>query len=108
MVVSLQTLSFRFTASYANSVVYIFGFVRAHTSSFRVFWYIVRKMMAPVVGVELNGSQAFLFHDNAVDDLVQFGWIKFIQSFEGFNLEVAHDFAKTFDGTKANIGDIQL
>jgi hypothetical protein len=43
-----------------------------------------------------------------VDDLVQFSWIKFIQYFEGFNLEVAHDFAKTFDGTKAKIGYIQL
>jgi hypothetical protein len=66
------------------------------------------KSMAPVVRIELNGSQAFLSHDDVVDDLVVFGWVKFIQSFEGFNLEVAQDFSQTFDGTRAKIGDLQL
>jgi hypothetical protein len=64
--------------------------------------------MSPLTRVEPNGSQASLSHDNVVDDLVQSSWVKFIQSFEGFNLEVAQAFAKTFDGTRAKIGDIQL
>jgi hypothetical protein len=108
MVVSLRALSFRFTVSHANSTIYCFGFARAQTPLFCVFWYIVRKLMAPVVRVEPNGSQVLLSHDDIVDDLVHFGWIKFIQSFEGFNLEVAQAFAKTFDRTKAKVGDIQL
>ena len=37
-----------------------------------------------------------------------FGWVRFIQLFEGFNLEVAQDFSQTFDGTKAKIGYLQL
>jgi hypothetical protein len=49
-----------------------------------------------------------LSHDDVVDDLVHFGWVKFIQYFEGFNLEVAQAFAKTFDGAKAKVGDMQL
>jgi hypothetical protein len=44
------------------------------------------KSMAPVVRIEINGSQALLSHDDVVDDLAFFGWVKFIQSFEGFNL----------------------
>jgi hypothetical protein len=71
-------------------------------------WYIVTKSMAPVVRIESNGSQDFLSHDDVVDDLIVFGWVKFIQSFKGFNLEIAQDFAKTFDSARAKIGDLQL
>jgi hypothetical protein len=85
-----------------------FGLARAQTPPFCIFWYIVRKLMAPVVRVEPNGSQDLLSHDDVVDDLVLFGWVKFVQSFEGFNLEVAQAFAKTFDGAKAKVGDLQL
>jgi hypothetical protein len=45
--------------------------------------------MALVVRVEPNGSQGFLSHGNTIDDLFLFNWVKFIQSFEGFNLKVA-------------------
>jgi hypothetical protein len=64
--------------------------------------------MAPVVRIETNGSHDLLSHDHAMDSLVQFDWVKFIQSFNGFNLEVARTFSKTFDGTRAKIRDIQL
>jgi hypothetical protein len=43
-----------------------------------------------------------------MDDLVAFGWDKFIQSFEGFNLEFAQEFSKTFNDTKVKISDLQL
>jgi hypothetical protein len=68
----------------------------------------VTDSMAPVVRIESNDSQAFLSHDDVVDDLTIFRWFKFIQSFEGFNLEDSQDFAQTFDGTRAKIGDLQL
>ena len=95
------------TISHANSTIF-FGLARAQTPSFSIFWYIVHKLMAPMVRVELSGSHDFLSHDEAIDDLVPFGWVKFIQSFEGFNLEVSQAFAKTFDGAKSKVGDLQL
>jgi hypothetical protein len=88
MLASLRALSFWFTVSHENSTI-CFGLARAQTPPFCIFWYIVCKLMDPVVRVELNGSQDFLSHDDAVDDLIHFGWVKFIQFFEGFNLEVA-------------------
>jgi hypothetical protein len=64
--------------------------------------------MAPVVRIEPNGSQTLLLFDNAREDLENSGWLVFIQRFEGFNLSVAQQFALTFDGCRAKVGDIQL
>jgi hypothetical protein len=64
--------------------------------------------MAPVVRIEPNGNQALLLFDNARKDLEDSGWLVFIQRFEGFNLSVAQQFALTFDGCRAKVGDIQL
>jgi hypothetical protein len=36
--------------------------------------------MAPVVRVEPNGSQDLLSHNDVVDDLTLFGWVKFVHS----------------------------
>jgi hypothetical protein len=46
--------------------------------------------------------------DSAHSDLKENGWLPFIQKFEGFNLCVARQFALTFDGYRAKVGDIQL
>jgi hypothetical protein len=73
-------------------------------------WLVHRVLfsMAPVVRIESNGSQALLLFDNAQKDLEDNGWITFVQRFEGFNIFVAHQFALTFDGCRAKVGDIQL
>jgi hypothetical protein len=64
--------------------------------------------MAPVVRIEPNGVQTLLLFDNAREDLERNGWLVFIEKFEGFNLAVAQQFALTFDGCRAKVGDIQL
>jgi hypothetical protein len=64
--------------------------------------------MAPVVRIEPNGVQTLLLFDNACEDLENSGWLVFIQKFEGFNLAVTQQFALTFDGCRAKVGDIQL
>jgi hypothetical protein len=64
--------------------------------------------MAPVVRIEPNGCQALLSHDDAIDDLKAHGWDVFLKKFEGYNLQVAQDFAHTFDGFRAKVGDVQL
>jgi hypothetical protein len=60
---------------------------------------------APIHGTD--GVHLLLF-DNARKDLENSGWLVFIQRFEGFNLSVAQQFALTFDGFRAKVGDIQL
>jgi hypothetical protein len=62
--------------------------------------------MAPVVRVEPNGSQALLMFDNAYQDLADSGWLTFVERFEDFNLCVARQFAMTFDGCRAKVGDV--
>ena len=64
--------------------------------------------MAPVVRAEPNGSQALLMFDSAHSDLEEFGWLPFIQKFDGFNPCVSRQFALTFDGCRAKVGDVQL
>jgi hypothetical protein len=36
------------------------------------------------------------------------GWHVFIETFQGFNLQVSQEFALTFDGCREKIGDVQL
>jgi hypothetical protein len=67
-----------------------------------------REEMAPVVRAEPNGSQALLTFDGAFADLEQFGWLSFIRKFDGFNMIVAREFALSFDGGRAKVGDLQL
>jgi hypothetical protein len=64
--------------------------------------------MAPVVRIEPNGSQSLLAHDDAIGDIVAHGWDIFIKRFEGYNLAVPQAFAQLFDGSKSQIGDLQL
>jgi hypothetical protein len=50
--------------------------------------------MAPVILLEPNGCQALLSHDDAIEDLKSQGWDVFLKKFEGYNLQVAKDFAR--------------
>jgi hypothetical protein len=67
-----------------------------------------REEMAPVVRAEPNGSQALLTFDGAFADLEEFGWLSFIRKFDGFNMIIARQFALSFDGGRAKVGDLQL
>jgi hypothetical protein len=64
--------------------------------------------MAPVVRAEPNGCQALLTFDGAYNDLEEYGWLSFIRKFDGFNTSVARQFALSFDGCRAKVGDVQL
>ena len=67
----------------------------------------VLSPMAPIVCIEPNGVQTLLLSDNTREDMESNGWLVFIQKFEGFNLAVAQQFALTFDGCRAKVGDIE-
>jgi hypothetical protein len=64
--------------------------------------------MAPVVRAEPNGCQALLMFDGTYSDLENFGWLPFIRKFDGYNPSVARQFALSFDGCRAKVGDVQL
>jgi hypothetical protein len=64
--------------------------------------------MAPVVRIEPNGNQALCYLTMPGKTWRITGWLTFVQRFEGFNLVVAQQFALTFDGCRAKVGDIQL
>jgi hypothetical protein len=49
-----------------------------------------------------------LTFDDAYADLEEFGWLSFIRKFDGFNTPVARQFALSFDGCRAKVGDLQL
>jgi hypothetical protein len=66
------------------------------------------EAMAPVVRAEPNGCQALLTFDGAYNDLEEFGWLTFIRKFDGYNFVVARQFALSFDGCRAKVGDVQL
>jgi hypothetical protein len=46
--------------------------------------------------------------DGAYSDLEKFGWLPFIKKFDGYNPIVARQFALSFDGCRAKVGDVQL
>jgi hypothetical protein len=64
--------------------------------------------MALVVRAEPNRCQALLMFDGACSDLEKFRWLSFIRKFDGYNPIVARQFALSFDGCRAKIGDVQL
>jgi hypothetical protein len=64
--------------------------------------------MTPVIRAEPNGCKDLLMFDSAYSDLEEFGWLLFIQNFDGFNPCVARQFTLTFDGCRAKVGDVQL
>jgi hypothetical protein len=64
--------------------------------------------MAPVIRAKPNGDQALLMFDGAYSDLEKFGWLPFIRQFNGYNPSMARQFALTFDGYRAKVGDVQL
>jgi hypothetical protein len=107
MVVFSRNRSYRTTSENEKLIVCI-GWFQTRAPLCYTFWYIVTKSFAHAVRIEPNVSQAFLSHDDVVDDLAVFGWVNFIQSFKGFNLEIAQAFTQTFNGTRAKIGDLQL
>jgi hypothetical protein len=64
--------------------------------------------MAPVVRIEPNGSQEFMSHDDAVEDLKGQGWDIFIKKLKGYSIHMAKEFTQMFDGYRVKVGDIQL
>ena len=91
-----------------NSLLLVQVALLLRIDEFKPFPYHEFNSMESVARVEPNGKQALLMFDNARQDLADSGWLTFVERFEGFNLCVARQFAMTFDGCRAKVGDVQL
>jgi hypothetical protein len=53
--------------------------------------------MAPIVCVEINGSQTLLLYDDASEDLKSQRCLEFLKKFQGYNLQATQEFSLSLD-----------
>ena len=68
----------------------------------------VIAIMAPISIFKLMGDEYLDASLECHELVVKVGWLGFLQKFSGFNLAVSREFATSFDGMKAQVGDIVL
>ena len=64
--------------------------------------------MAPVSRFELIGDEYLDAALECRELMVMVGWLGLLHKFSGFNLAISRAFAASFDGIKAQIGDVEL
>ena len=69
--------------------------------------YII-AIMAHVSRFELIGDEYLDTIPECCKVVLRVGWLGFLQNFSGFNLEISRAFAVSFDGIKAQVGDVEL
>jgi hypothetical protein len=56
----------------------------------------------------VNGPEILQAYDDIAGMIQAVGWVTFIQSFKGHNVQVERVFARYFDGKRARVGDVEL
>ena len=64
--------------------------------------------MAHVSRFELIGDEYLDATPKCCEVVLRVGWLGFLQKFSWFNLAISRAFAASFDGIKAQIGDVEL
>ena len=64
--------------------------------------------MHPMSRFELIGDEYLDATPECRKVILRVGWLGFLQKFFGFNLATSRVFAASFDGIKAQVGDIEL
>ena len=64
--------------------------------------------MAPVSRFELIGNEYLDAALECHEVILRVGWLGFLHKFSGFNLATFRAFVASFDGVKAQVGDIEL
>ena len=62
----------------------------------------------PVLRFELIGDEYLDASPECHEVVVRVGWLGFLQKFSWLNLAISRTFAASFDGIKAQVGDIEL
>jgi hypothetical protein len=73
-----RSLRYQVSSEYAELILYFVCF-RTHPTLCYSCCFCVTKSMALMVRIKPNGSQALLSHDDAMDDLMAYGWDGFIK-----------------------------
>ena len=64
--------------------------------------------MGLIVRSELVGEKYIEGYPQLEEMLQKDGWLKFIEKFDGFHKEITKSFARYFDCTEVEIGDIKF
>ena len=64
--------------------------------------------MPPVLRFEIIGDEYLDASPECREVILRVGWLGFLQKFSGFNVATSMVFATSFDGIKAQVGDIEL
>ena len=64
--------------------------------------------MGLIVRTEPVGAKYMEGYPQLKEMLQKAGWLKFIEKIDGFHKEIKKSFARSFDGTKVEIGDIKF
>jgi hypothetical protein len=80
IMVASQILRYQVSPDYVDLILHFVCWITKPTSYFPYYFYLT-ILMAPVVRIDPNGSQALLSHDDVVDDLVAYGWDGFMTTF---------------------------
>lgn len=54
------------------------------------------------------GAKFLVAYPKVKKQLQKVSWLKIIEKFEGYDIEVTREFAQAFDGVETEIGDIRL
>ena len=64
--------------------------------------------MGFIVRTEPVGSKYLEGYPQCKEMLQQIGWLQFLENFNGFHKEVTKTFARSFQGTEVEIGDVKF
>ena len=64
--------------------------------------------MGLIVRSETVGEKYMEGYPQLKEMLQKVGWLKFIEKFDGYHKEITKSFARSFNGTKVEIGDIKF
>jgi len=64
--------------------------------------------MGLIVRTEPVGSKYLEGYPQCKEMLQQIGWLQFLEKFNGFHKEVTKTFARSFQGTEVEVGDVKF
>lgn len=64
--------------------------------------------MGFIVRTEPVGSKYLEGYPQCKEMLQHIGWLQFLEKFNGFHKEVTKTFARSFQGTKVEVGDVKF
>ena len=68
----------------------------------------VSAAMAPMSRFKLIGDEYLYAAPECQEIVSRYGWLEFLRKFSGFNMAVSKAFIESFDGVRAQVGDVEI